>query len=65
VKGNDNIVLSRAKGKSKRRLVKCQEDEEVQAEQPVVVRGEAEDARFEEYDDVPDDDELLWVGPSS
>jgi len=45
--------------------VKCQEDEEVQAEQPVVVRGEAEDARFEEYDDVPDDDELLWVGPSS
>ncbi len=45
VKGSHNIVIGQVKGKSKRRLVKCQEDEE---EQPVVVRGEAEDALFEE-----------------
>ena len=60
MKGNDNIVISRAKGKSNRRLVKCQEDEE---EQPVVVQEEAEDALFEEYVGAPDEDELLWAGP--
>jgi len=31
----------------------------------VEVRGEAEDVRFEEYDVAPEEDELLWVGPSS
>jgi hypothetical protein len=36
----------------------CLEDEEELAEQPVVVRGEAEDARFEEYDGVHDEEEL-------
>ena len=55
MKGNDNIVISRAKGKSNRRLVKCQEDEE---EQPVVVQDEAEDALFEEYDVAPGVGEL-------
>jgi hypothetical protein len=45
--------------KDKRRLVKCQEDEELL----VVVRGEAEDALFEESGGEPDADESWWEGP--
>lgn len=48
-----NIFIRRAQGNLKRRLGKCQEDEELL----VVVQGEAEDARFEEYGVVPDEDE--------
>lgn len=62
MKESNKILIRGAKGKSNRRLVKCQEDEE---EQHVVVRGEAEDALFEEYGGAPEEDELLWVGPSS
>lgn len=43
----------------------CLEDEEELVGQRVVVRGEAEDVRFEEYGVAPEEDELLWVGPSS
>jgi hypothetical protein len=39
--------------------MKCQEDEELL----VVVRGEAEDALFEEYGGEPDADESWWGGP--
>ena len=44
----NKIVIREATDKSKRRLVRCQEDEEVLAEQPAVEEGEAEDALFEE-----------------
>ena len=43
----------------------CLEDEEELVGQRVVARGEAEDARFEGFGVAPDDDVLLWVGPSS
>jgi hypothetical protein len=59
VKGNDNIVISRAKGKSNRRFVRCQEDEE----ELVLVLGVAEDALFEGLGGAPDEGELLWAGP--